>query len=156
MSPSTTISDIASLSAEAGLISSQGEAKIPFGKKQTLMLAACSSLLELLHSDLLKNRWNILFLIIICDIFSILTITKISISTFYMATTTSKPKVLSVFHCVGVTTWLHCISISGGTKKIIEFCISLVITTMLISVSMMPPPICVSIFQLLGAKTKPK
>ena len=34
MSPSTTISDIASLSAEVGLISFQGELKMPFGKNR--------------------------------------------------------------------------------------------------------------------------
>ena len=54
MSPTTKIADSVSLSAEVGLISTQGAIKIPVGKKQTLMLAARSSYLNLLYSSWLK------------------------------------------------------------------------------------------------------
>ena len=54
MKPSTEITDSVCTSAEIGLISSQGAIKLPLGKRQTLMLAARSSYLNLLYSDWLK------------------------------------------------------------------------------------------------------
>lgn len=54
MTPNAEIADSMSFAAEMGLISSQGALKIPVGKKQTLMLAARSSYLNLLYSNWLK------------------------------------------------------------------------------------------------------
>ena len=54
MTPNAEIADSMSFAAEVGLISSQGAVKMPIGKRQTLMLAARSSYLNLLYSNWLK------------------------------------------------------------------------------------------------------
>lgn len=54
MNPRKTVADSLSVTAELGLISSQGAVTIPIGSGQTLMLAARGSYLNLLYSQWLK------------------------------------------------------------------------------------------------------
>lgn len=54
MKPNKMIADSTTVAAEIGLISSQGAITLPIGSKQTLMIAARSSYLNLLYSNWLK------------------------------------------------------------------------------------------------------
>ena len=137
MSPSTTISDIASLSAEVGLISFQGELKMPFGKNRRWCWQ---------HA---RRTWIIAFQLVENSL-------KYSFSDYNMRYIFHSNNHKNIYLYLLHGNFNLKTEGSVGTSKIIEFCISLVITTMLISVSTMPPPTWGSTFQLFGTKTKPK